>query len=342
MKSYENLEKAMEKYPSLIDLFIYKELAKGSPERLYEASLHLIRAGGKRLRPIITLSASRMLGGYEAESRALPLAVATEVFHTFTLIHDDIMDQDDVRRGVKTVHKLWGEPVAILAGDLLFGLSYKSILLARQRGLTDKQIRMAVEVLTEASIRVSQGQAYDMMFEKEEAVDYHEYLNMIYLKTGALIEASAKLGGIAADAPTPIIEKLGEYGAFVGVAFQIRDDILGVYGDPKETGKPVYNDLRRGKKTILVLYALKHASSRDREVLQKTLKGEKIDENLLEQAAGIIKDTGALDYSMRLAKTYSENAVAIIEDIEASGLVKDEDHATLLKELALFSVEREK
>ncbi|MCE4629641.1 MAG: polyprenyl synthetase family protein [Desulfurococcales archaeon] len=342
MESYSNLAKALEKYPSLIDLFIYKELVKGSPEHLYEASLHLIRAGGKRLRPIITLAVARMLGGQEAESKALPLAVATEVFHTFTLIHDDIMDQDEMRRGVKTVHKVWGEPVAILAGDLLFGLSYKSILLARQRGLSDKQIRMAVEALTEASIRVSQGQAYDMRFEEEEEVDYHDYLNMIYLKTGALIETSAKLGGIAANAPMPIIERLGEYGAFVGIAFQIRDDILGVYGDPKKTGKPVFNDLRRGKKTILVLYALKHSHGEDREILARILKGNVEDEELLRRTADIIKETGALDYAIKLAQTYSQNAISIIEDIESSGLVEDQTHANILKELARFSIEREK
>lgn len=341
MESYKNLAKALERYPALVDLFIYKELVKGSPEELYKASLHLIRAGGKRLRPTITLAAARMLGGFEAESRALPLAAATEVFHTFTLIHDDIMDQDEYRRGVKTVHTVWGEPMAILAGDLLFGLSYQSILLGRERGLSDEQIRAAFEVLTEASIRVSQGQAYDMGFEGREEVDYHEYLNMIYLKTGALIEASAKLGGIAAGAPSTVVEKLGEYGALVGVAFQVRDDILGVFGDPKKTGKPVYNDLRRGKKTVLVLYALKHGSSEQRNIIMEALKGE-LPEDKLPEVAEIIKETGALDYAMNLARTYAENAVAIIDDIESSGLVVDGEYARVLKELALFSVEREK
>ena len=341
MEKYPNLGKLLVKYPPLVDSYMYKELLHGDPEYLYKASLHLLRAGGKRVRPVIVLSVARMLGGLEAEQIALPLAAGVELFHNFTLIHDDIMDKDTMRRGVPTVHVIYGEDTAILAGDLLFALSFKAITQSLGKGLSLEGSSRALEVLSEAAVRVSRGQAYDMRFEREENVTYHDYLDMIYLKTGALIEASARLGAIAAEADRDTEEALGNYGAFVGVAFQIRDDILGVFGDPEKTGKPVYNDLRRGKKTILLLYALAHSSGEDRRVLEAVAKG-KAGENEVREAARIIEKTGALEYATKLAKTYSDNAVAIIEDLEKTGETVDEEAASALKELARFVVERDK
>ncbi len=340
MTSYMVLNKFASKYKNLVDMFILNELVKGDPEYVYQASLHIIRAGGKRLRPMITLSTARMLGGHIAESRALPIAAGVEVFHTFTLIHDDIMDEDDYRRGVPTVHKLWGVPAAILAGDLLHSLSYKAILLSKQRGLKDEYLVKALNVMVEAAVKVSEGQGYDMRYEKE-LVTYHDYLRMIYLKTGALIEASAKLGAIAAESPDPLVESMASYGALVGLAFQIRDDVLGVFGDPSKTGKPVYNDLRRGKKTVLVLYAYDKSSGKDREVLEKVLSGTASEDEIV-RAAKIIEETGAREYAMELARSYAKSAIEILEDLSESGLVQDEEALKALVELAEFSVEREK
>ncbi len=341
MEKYPSLSRMLERYPPLVDSFMYRELIHGDPEYIYKAGLHLIRAGGKRVRPVIVLTTARMLGGSPAEAIAIPLAAAVEVFHNFTLIHDDIMDKDTMRRGVPTVHVIYGEETAILAGDLLFALSFKSISLAGKRGLSPEKIARALEALSEASVKVSRGQAYDMRFEKEKIVSYHDYLDMIYLKTGALIEASARLGSIASGAGVEVESLMGDYGTFVGIAFQIRDDILGVFGDPKKTGKPVYSDLRRKKKTILLLYALEHTSGEARKVLERVLEGSPSEEDLAE-AANVIRDSGALDYAMRLAKRYSENAIRIIDDIEGMGIVKDREAATALKELATFVVERDK
>jgi len=352
LREYTALSKALETYPPLVDSFI-DDLVQGDPEYLYDAAMHLVRAGGKRLRPIVVLLTARFLGGPRAESVALPLAAAVEVFHTFTLIHDDIMDEDAVRRGVPTVHVKWGVPTAILAGDLLHSLSYRAILAAaRYAGevsefleeapeVTVRHLLDAVDVFSEASVKISRGQAYDMMFEKRGSVTHHEYLRMIYLKTGALFEASAKLGAIAAGKDRDIVDAMGLYGRLVGIAFQVRDDVLGVFGDPRVTGKPVYSDLRRGKKTVLVLYALEKAEGEARELLESVLSGERVDEESLKAAAKVIEETGALDYAMRLARRYSKTAIQVLDNVnEAAG--KDEEAYQALKELAIFAVEREK
>ena len=338
MSAFTILEEYRSKYESLVNWFMYSELAVGAPEDLYRAAFHLIKAGGKRFRPMIVLSTARMLGGEQAETRALPLASAVEILHNFTLIHDDIMDNDDFRRGVPTTHKIWGVPFAILAGDLDYALAYKSLLMSKKYGLQQERILRAVEILTEATIKVSQGQAYDMRFEKEQSVDYNDYLEMIYLKTGALIEASAKLGAVAAVDEPSLIEKLGNYGKFVGIAFQIRDDILGIYGDPSKTGKPVYSDLKRSKKTLLLLYAYQHADGRDKEILEKILNRQRLGEEEYGEAADIIKRTGAYEYAQSLANKLAENAVRILNDITAV----DEKAKEALRELAEFSVKREK
>ncbi len=341
MVEFKNLNKVLSRYPPLVNSYMYKELVHGDPEYIYKAALHLIRAGGKRVRPVVVLSTARMLGGARSEAIAVPLAAGVEVFHNFTLIHDDIMDQDTMRRGVPTVHVAFGESTAILAGDLLFALSFKSIIHSQKRGLSEEGAVRALDALAEAAIKVSRGQGYDMRFEQEMKVSYHDYLDMIYLKTGALIEASARLGAIAAGAPPDVEATLGDYGAFVGIAFQIRDDILGVFGDPSKTGKPVYNDLRRRKKTILLLYALEHATNNQLKILNKILN-ERVEEQDLAKAAEVIRETGALEYALNLAKTYSENAVNIIEDLKQAGMVVDSEAAAALIELAKFVVEREK
>ncbi|MEM1927378.1 MAG: polyprenyl synthetase family protein [Acidilobaceae archaeon] len=334
-----SLEEALQKYSRLVDHFLFENIS-GMPEELYRASLHLIKAGGKRLRPALTLLTARMLGGVEAESRALPLAAAVEVAHTFTLIHDDIIDMDDYRRGVPTVHKLWGVDWAVLAGDLLHAYAYKFIVNSYRYGLTKAEAHEAMEVLTEAGIKISRGQAFDMLFEKTWDVTVTDYLTMVYHKTGAMMEASGKFGAIAARASGDVVELMGQYGAFVGVAFQIRDDYLGVFGDPAKTGKPVYSDLRRAKKTFLVLYALSVLDADEKKQLMDILtKGYKATEEELRTAAELIKKAGADVEADRLARVYVGRAKEILMGLSN---VVDKQARKSLEELADYAIEREK
>ena len=328
------LAESMREAAKEVDAFI-ESTVRGQPLELYKAAMHLIRAGGKRLRPFITLTVAEMLGGPRARRLALPLAAAVEVFHNFTLIHDDIMDQDEFRRGVPTVHKLWGVPMAILAGDLLFAKSFELIGAALDMGLPEEHTSKAYRVLAEAARRVAEGQALDMEFESRWDVSVEEYLNMIYLKTGALIEASAMLGAIAASSSDPIIKRVGEFGRLLGIAFQIRDDILGVFGDPSKTGKPVYSDLRRAKKTLLVVYALNSLRGEELELFKDSLGSD--DDEKLRSAADLIRKCGALEYAEGLARSYVNKAKSILAGLSAA----DEAAKGLLLELADFVVERD-
>ncbi len=337
--SYETLNKITEKYVLLVDSYI-SDILKGEPELLYKAAMHLIKAGGKRLRPMITLASSKALGGATSEAKAVYYASAIEILHNFSLVHDDIMDNDDFRRGIPTVHKVYGINWALLAGDLMFSYAFLTPYLAIKSGADEKEVSKAIEVIAEGSKKIAEGQGYDILFEKTWDVDEKDYLKMIYLKTGALIEASSKLGGIASNSDNEVIELLGEYGRFTGLAFQIRDDILGVFGDPEKTGKPVYNDLRRGKKTILVLYATSRKKEW-KEFFTKLFNGNQSDEEI-RQAADIIKESGSLRYAEELAKSYYNNALEKLDSIEKLGIIKDEESFKALKELAEFSINRDK
>ncbi|WP_131159747.1 polyprenyl synthetase family protein [Aeropyrum pernix] len=330
---WDRLFEASSRYSMLIDHYIM-DFMSITPDRLSGASLHLIKAGGKRLRPLITLLTARMLGGLEAEARAVPLAASIETAHTFSLIHDDIMDRDEVRRGVPTTHVVYGDDWAILAGDTLHAAAFKMIADSREWGMSPEQAYRAFKVLSEAAIQISRGQAYDMLFEETWDVDVADYLNMVRLKTGALIEAAARIGAVAAGAGSEIEKMVGEVGMNAGIAFQIRDDILGVIGDPKVTGKPVYNDLRRGKKTLLVIYAVKKAGRR--EVVD--LIGPKASEDDLKRAASIIVDSGALDYAESKARFYVGRARDILSRVPAV----DAESKELLNLLLDYIVEREK
>ncbi len=331
------LARFLARYASAVDSFIMDHV-RGMPETLYKAGLHLIKAGGKRLRPAIVLLFARALGGVDAEQQAIPLAAAVEIFHNFTLIHDDIIDRDEFRRGVPTTHVVYGEPMALVAGDLLHAEAFRAIYRGLEYGLEADIVARAVGILSWAAKRVSEGQALDMMFEGTWDVTVNDYLEMIYLKTGALIEASSALGALAATGDESLVEAARQYGRLVGIAFQIRDDYLGIFGDPAKTGKPVYSDLRRGKKTLLILYALEHLPEDKAERLKSIIGREDAGEKELEEAASLIRESGAPKYAMGLARDMSSSATSILDDLP----VEDARAAEALRELASFVVEREK
>jgi len=288
-----------------IDAYIYN-VVRGEPETLYDAALHLIRAGGKRLRPIIVLAVAETLGA-DLE-KALPFAAAIEIVHNFTLIHDDIIDEDEMRRGVPTVHKLWGQAIAITAGDLLYAKAFTALSKAVEVGVSVDRVVKAMEYLARACSTIAEGQAMDILFEDREDVSIDEYLAMVYKKTGALFEASAILGGLVVTDDEPILNTLETFGRNLGIAFQIKDDILGLVGKEEVIGKPVYSDIREGKKTVLVVYALQRLDPEKREQLLSILGNKTATREELEEAANLIISTGALDFAYRLAREYAEKA----------------------------------
>lgn len=270
---------------------------------LYQASKHLFTAGGKRLRPYILYLFAVGLGG--ADSRAISAGTAVEMIHVFTLIHDDIMDHDELRRGIPTVHKKYGEATAILAGDLLHSIAF-NVLSKSMNGL--KTYHTAIERLSASVEVIAQGQAMDMMFEHMEGVEEEDYLDMISKKTGELFGAAAALGACVAEADDNTIDNAYKFGLNMGIAFQIRDDILGITAKEEELGKPLFSDIREGKKTILVIKSLKEAIGEEKAKLINGLGNKSLDRKGLEEVAKIVERL-SLNYANGIALTYVDRAL---------------------------------
>ncbi len=211
---------------------------------------------GKRLRPIFCLLACSEMGGDPAQ--ALPAAVGLEILHNFSLVHDDIEDGDEMRRHRPTVWKVWGAPQAINAGDGMFALAFAAVQRLARAGVPADRTLAALNIFTQMCLALTEGQHLDMRFEQRTDVTVAEYLRMIEGKTAALIGASLAMGALVADATPRQIELLRSFGQSIGLAFQIQDDILGIWGDPAQTGKPAGADILRHKKTLPLLHTLNH------------------------------------------------------------------------------------
>lgn len=314
------------------------EKVKGDPEELYHASLHMILSGGKRIRPALLVASGMIFSN--KEDILIPFAASVELIHTFTLIHDDIMDKDEYRRGVKTVHSIWGEPIAITAGDLLFAKAFEIMTNEEVRNLIDNsRLSWAVHELAKATATVAEGQALDIEFEKRKWVTLDEYLKMVYMKTGALLEASAKIGAIIGGASKRDVDLLGEYAKKIGIAFQIRDDYLGLYGKEELTGKAVFNDIRRGKKTFFVSLSYQLGDDELKVLLDKLLGNQDAPREELEKLAKKIEDLGIKEESERYMNVILNDALKSITSLQH---VHNEEYIDILRELAIFIVKREK
>ncbi|NTW23876.1 MAG: polyprenyl synthetase family protein [Lentimicrobium sp.] len=241
---------------SLKQLPVYNE-----PAGLYEPISYTLDQGGKRLRPLLALISTRMFGGNP--DKALPAATAIEIFHNFTLLHDDIIDQAPLRRGRDTVYKKWNINTAILSGDTMFAIAFGQLSKSDPEKLPD-----LMKVFTQTAVEVCEGQQYDIDFEESDQVNISGYINMIRLKTAVLLAASLKIGAIIAGADEEDCEKIYLFGENLGIAFQLQDDLLDAFGDEGVFGKKTGGDIVANKKTYLYLKALKSAGSEDGERLK--------------------------------------------------------------------------
>jgi geranylgeranyl diphosphate synthase type II len=239
-----------------------------SPPSLYDPIRYVLAGGGKRIRPVVLLLSAEAFGGAPARARALPAALAAEVFHNFTLVHDDIMDHADTRRGRPTVHARWGEAEAILAGDLMMGLAYELL----GQTATDRPAE-ARALFHRMVTRLCEGQALDLAFERTPEVSVEAYLDMIDRKTGALLELCLELGGLLGGADDATCAALRQAGHLLGRAFQIQDDLLDLTADHADWGKTIGGDLVEGKKTFLLLRTLERAPEPDRAWFARALQG---------------------------------------------------------------------
>jgi geranylgeranyl diphosphate synthase, type II len=240
------------------------------PPELYGPISYILSLGGKRIRPVMLLMAADMYDG--DIQQAMPAALSIEIFHNFSLIHDDIMDRAPMRRGRQTVHEKWNANTAILSGDTMMVKAYDQFL-----KLPEPLIRPALDIFNLTATGVCEGQQLDMNFEQKADVSIPDYLEMIRLKTAVLIGAALKLGGLIAGAPDEDQRQLYEFGIQTGLQFQLRDDLLDTYGNADVFGKKQHGDIIANKKTFLYLKALEHASGRDRAILEGLYSNQAID-----------------------------------------------------------------
>lgn len=241
----------------------YAEL---EPRALFEPIGYTLSLGGKRVRPLLCLLATRLYSDNIA--KALPIARALEVFHNFTLLHDDLMDKSPIRRGQPTVYRKWNDNTAILSGDAMSIEAYRSL-----EGIENPQLLFKVlPFFNKMAIEICKGQQYDMDFEVREHVSVAEYIEMIRLKTAVLLGAALRLGALAAGAYDSDAQILDEVGQALGLAFQIQDDYLDVYGDEKTFGKPIGGDIMNGKKTLMLLYTQAKLEREDRAELDRLMQ----------------------------------------------------------------------
>lgn len=275
------------------------------PERLYAPAKYILAGKGKRFRPQLVLSASSLFGG--DRKVALKAAAAVEVFHIFTLVHDDIMDQADTRRGRETIHLKWDEPTAILTGDYLFGKTVELML-----AFPDERLRAAVSLMSETVRHLCEGQVRDMAFEERDDVTLEEYLVMIDQKTSALLECSLMLGGMTGTASDDDLVSLQQIGHHLGRAFQIQDDLLDLVADSDKWGKPVGGDLMAAKKTWLLLKALAHSSSDADWFAAMVEKGGAMSDEI-EEARRRMDDMGIIESAREAVIFHSSEALDLIQ-----------------------------
>jgi len=287
----EPIEKALREYLKIRE-----------PRKLYDATAHIPLAGGKRLRPVMALITCEMVGG--DSEKAVPFATALETIHNFTLVHDDVMDDDDLRHGVDACHTIYGLSTAILAGDTLFAYAFEMI--------TDCDIEDGIKADLVKNVayvvrKIAEGQQMDINFEEEETVDAKEYLEMIRLKTSILFGAAAYGGAKIGGTSEKEARKLEEMATNVGLGFQIWDDYLDATASEEILGKPSGSDIRQGKRTLLVIEALNRAEESDRKRLIDILDSKNTDKEIKE-AVNIMNQSGALEECHKQANKYLEDA----------------------------------
>ena len=307
-----------------------KSLAVGDNETLREAMKHYPLAGGKRLRPLLAYLVAESISG-DGEA-TIPFGVGLELIHNFTLVHDDIMDRSDLRRGIASVHKKFDVPTAIVAGDALFALAFEQICSLQ---IEDALLRIIVGDTALAVREVAEGQQMDMEFEKRSDITVKDYLSMIDKKTARLYFTAARTGAIISRAPLEQIRSMGDMGYLMGIGFQIWDDVLDLEGEEGKTGKPFGGDIREGKRTLMVVYAFSHLKGEDKKTFLSVLGNQKASRKSIEEAVGLLHKCGAVSYAKNFALEYVREAK------ERASSLKSSEAKDLLLDLIDYSVRRD-
>lgn len=294
---------------SFID-YLQRRTVTREPRNLYEPITYILRLGGKRLRPILTLMTTEIFG--TDHKKALDAALAVEVFHNFSLVHDDIMDDAPLRRGQQTVHEKWDLNTGILSGDAMLINAYQ--LFENYEGDTFRALAM---LFSKTAIEVCEGQQYDIDFETRDDVTVPEYLKMIEYKTAVLVGAAMKMGAIVANASNNCQHLIYEFGKNLGIAFQLQDDYLDVFGDPETFGKQLGGDIIENKKTFLYLKALQHSNTDTADQLLDlySIRPE-ASEDKVETVKQVFVESGAAAMITKEIEKYTKKAFSVLDELK--------------------------
>ncbi|MCC9165356.1 polyprenyl synthetase family protein [Pontibacter harenae] len=302
-----------------------------NPAELYEPIRYIMSLGGKRIRPLLVLLAAKMYDE-DVESALLP-AAAVEVFHNFTLMHDDIMDKAPLRRGQQTVHEKWNANIAILSGDVMLVQAYQLLL-----GVEQDKLSQVLKLFSKTAADVCEGQQYDMNFEQREQVSIQEYIHMITLKTAVLLGFSLELGAVLQGAPAADAEHLRLFGNNIGIAFQLRDDLLDVYGDKDKFGKQVGGDILSDKKTFLMLTALEQANQEQLQTIVgwRSHTNESIAEEKVRAITQVYDQLNIRQQTEQQIELYFQKAIEHLDSVQVP-----EGQKAVIRGLALQLMERD-
>lgn len=279
------------------------------PFGLYKPIRYVLSMGGKRLRPVLLLMTYNMYR--DDVDQAMPTAVGLETYHNYTLLHDDVMDRAEVRRGKPCVHKVWNENTAILSGDSMLVMAYR--LMA---GCPAKYLKGVMDLFTTTALEIGEGQQYDVDFENRMDVTAEEYIEMIRLKTSVLLACAMKLGAMQADAPEADADLLYSFGERLGLAFQLQDDMLDVYGDFRTFGKKIGGDILCNKKTYMLIKALEGADAQQREELEHWINAtEYVPEEKIQAVTALYDAIGVRSVCSDLINSYFEESCQLLEQV---------------------------
>jgi geranylgeranyl diphosphate synthase type II len=308
---------SIEKYQKAFVNYLNEFTTPKAPNSLYEPIEYILKLGGKRLRPVLTLMTTDIFN--ESYEKSLDAALAIEVFHNFSLIHDDIMDDAPLRRGQQTVHEKWDLNTGILSGDAMLILAYQ--LFENYQGHTFKAL---AKLFSKTAIEVCEGQQYDIDFESRNDVTIPEYLKMIEYKTAVLVGAAMKMGAIVANASVEDQDKIYDFGKNLGIAFQLQDDYLDAFGNPETFGKQVGGDIIENKKTYLFLKALELSETEQRDQLLKFYTNDASNiEDKISSVKQIFNESGASSETNIIIENYTEKAFNILDSINISSEKKE-------------------
>ena len=320
----------LDKYITAINNRLASFPYPSQPDNLYAPIRYELSLGGKRIRPVLMLMACEMFG--TDYHRAISPALGLEMFHNFTLLHDDVMDKADMRRGKPTVHKVWNENTAVLSGDAMQILAY--VQMSEAPDFCRKEV---LDIFSKTALQICEGQQYDMEFENRDDVSEEEYIEMIRLKTAVLLGGALKIGAVIAEAHPSDADRLYRFGVCIGLAFQLKDDYLDVYGDPAVFGKKIGGDILNNKKTYMLINALRLAEGEDKDRLQSWIEAKEYDaDEKIRCVTEIYTRLGIKELCENKMREYYEKGIDLLKEIN----VEPESIEPLLKLSALL-MERE-